>query len=345
MKTSFFEYTLPESLIAQCPVDPADHSRLCAVDRASGQWTHDFFYSLPFRLSAEDVLVFNNTQVLHARLFATRESGGQVEILLIRPETQMTWAVFLKPAKRVRIGERLTIAPDFFGVVSDKQIEPGIHRMVFHSDRPFLEAIRLYGQMPLPPYITPRSASEFQNLSDRYQTVFAESPGAVAAPTAGLHFMPRTLEALRTQGVQLEKVTLHVGPGTFQPIQTEDVAAFDIHREFYQLDSDTARRLTAAKAQGKRLIAVGTTAARVLQTCWTGSEFIPGDGWTRLYIYPGGPELTAIDGLLTNFHLPRSSLLVLVSAFAGTALTRQIYEEAVRLRYRFFSFGDCMLIL
>jgi len=342
-----FDYHLPPELVAAYPAEPRDAARLMVVDRERGTLTHATFRELPDFLTAADFLVVNDTRVFPARLRGVKESGGRVELLLHHlpvPENGADPRVgrvdagyrgrHLRPGQRLRFGEGLegeVLALPRPGVAEVRLLAQG---------GGVVEAVMALGEVPLPPYIK-RQPTPVDRES--YQTVFARKPGAVACPTAGLHFTPRVLQALAEKGVERAAVTLHVGPGTFTPVRTRDYTAHVLAPEYYELSEETARRLTAAKAAGKRLLAVGTTTVRVLETCGGAAGFTPGRGWCDLYIYPGY-RFQAVDRLLTNFHLPRSTLLLLVCAFAGRELILEAYEEAVRRRYRFYSYGDCMLI-
>lgn len=355
MRTDEFDYELPPELIAQAPVEPRDAARLMVVDRESGRLEHRHFRDLPEYLESGDLLVHNESRVVPARLFARKPSGGRVEILLLRPRSEMTWEVLVR-GRRIRPGLRLRLlrGPDGAEVDAEAEVieqgERGVRVVAF--DRPVFRLAEEIGQVPLPPYIR-------QPLSDpeRYQTVYARTPGSVAAPTAGLHFTPELLLRLRDMGVRSVFVTLHVGLGTFQPVHEERVEDHKLHAEYGSLRPEVAEEVNRAKLEGRRVVAVGTTSVRVLETAAlralegrTGAESCPWrvvaafEGETDLFIYPGF-RFRAVDALITNFHLPRSTLLMLVAAFSGKQLVDRAYREAIRLRYRFFSFGDAMLIL
>ncbi len=356
MRTDAFDYTLPPELIAQEPVEPRDHSRLMVVDRSSGAISHHHFYDLPSLLQPGDVLVANDSRVIPARLFARKPTGGRVEILLLTRRDERTWEVLVR-GHRVRPGLvlRLEKAPAITGEVLD--ITPAGGRVIRFS-QPLNGVLPQVGQVPLPPYI-----HKPLDNPDRYQTVYARRDGSAAAPTAGLHFTPRLMEALAERGVTFHFVTLHVGLDTFRPITEEHVEAHRIHSEWATLDVSTAIALNRAKAEGRRIIAVGTTSMRVLESA-THPEVIQGEvgwpedtppdvprgplvpfrGWTSLYIMPGF-DFRAVGAMITNFHLPRSTLLVLVAAFMGKELMERAYAEAIRERYRFYSFGDAMFIV
>ncbi len=345
MKTSDFDYVLPQELIAQTPVELRDHSRLFVLKRASDTWEHRRFFELLDYLEKGDLLVLNDSRVLPARLRGRRAStGGRVEVLLLRSLGDRVWETLVRPGRRIRVGSTVefvaegtqgceTVTGEIIGAGDDGT------RMVRFSNEAALDEL---GQVPLPPYIhAPLSDPE------RYQTVYSKEKGSVAAPTAGLHFTRELLDKVREKGVETAFVTLHVGPGTFRPVAEEDPARHKIHAEYAVLGEDTARQLNRARTQGRRIVAVGTTAVRVLEEAAlrsAGNELAPFADWNRLLILPGH-RFQMVDALITNFHLPRSTLLMLVSAFAGHDPILSAYAEAVRQRYRFYSFGDAMLIL
>jgi S-adenosylmethionine:tRNA ribosyltransferase-isomerase len=335
VKTSDFGYDLPPELIAQTPIEPRDAARLLRLDRSSGSIAHHHFYDLPELLRPGDLLVANESRVIPARIFARKAgSGGAVEVLLLRRIDAVTWQALVR-GHRLRVGTRLEVRSDLQAEIVEQQ--PGGERLI-RFDQPIDTQLNDLGVMPLPPYI-----HEKLNDPERYQTIYSHTPGSAAAPTAGLHFTPELLARLTARGIQLAFVTLHVGLDTFKPVETEDIEQHHIHTEYIQIDKATAAQVRQAKADGRRVIAVGTTSVRVLETsARCGLQAFSGD--TDLYIYPGF-EFKVLDGLITNFHLPRSSLLMLVSAFAGKERIDRAYAEAIRLRYRFFSFGDAMLIL
>jgi S-adenosylmethionine:tRNA ribosyltransferase-isomerase len=335
VKTSEFDYHLPPELIAQTPIEPRDAARLLQLDRSTGSIEHRRFYDLPDLLRPGDLLVANESRVIPARLFAHKAgTGGAVEILLLRRIDAVTWQALLR-AHRLHVGSRIEVRPDLSAEVVETS-DTG--ERVLRFNQPIDEQLNELGVMPLPPYIhAPLRDPE------RYQTVYAHTPGSAAAPTAGLHFTPRLLAQLRERDIQMIHVTLHVGLDTFKPVETEDVEAHHIHAEYMEVTEEVAAQIRAAKAEGRRVIAVGTTSVRVLETLGQGglSAFV---GDTRLYIYPGY-QYRVVDGMITNFHLPRSSLLMLVSAFVGKQNLDRAYAEAIVQRYRFYSFGDAMLIL
>lgn len=341
MKLSDFDFHLPEELIAQTPVEPRDASRLLVVDRNGGALTHRHFRDLPDYLRSGDVLVVNETRVMPARLMGAREgSGGAIEVLLLKRVDRDRWETLVKPGKKARPGQRIIFGDGALVGTVLESTEVGGRIIEFTYEGVFEEVLDRLGQMPLPPYITERLED-----AERYQTVFARERGSAAAPTAGLHFTPELLACLEAMGVKVHKVLLHVGLGTFRPVQVEDVLTHRMHSEFYTVTPETASALNAARAAGGRLFAVGTTTVRTLETV-TGEDgqIQPGEGWTDIFIYPGY-RFRAVDAMITNFHLPKSTLLMLVSAFAGREAILNAYEEAVRERYRFFSFGDAMLLL
>jgi S-adenosylmethionine:tRNA ribosyltransferase-isomerase len=337
MNTSDFDYPLPPELIAQAPAEPRDQSRLLVLRRCDGSMEHHRFSEIVEFLRASDVLVLNDTRVIPARLRGHKSSGGRVEILLLRRLEPGLWEALVRPSKRIAVGERVEVGTAFVEVLDRK--EEGV-RIVRFADEALVESL---GQVPMPPYI-----HHYRGDRERYQTVYSREKGSVAAPTAGLHFTPRLLERIREKGVDLVFVTLHVGLDTFRPIREEDPRQHRIHHEFGVLGLDAAGRLARARAEGRRIICVGTTAVRLVEQAALKSErpvdVNPFQGWVDLFILPGH-RFRLVDAMITNFHLPRSTLLMLVSAFAGQDLVRQAYAEAVRERYRFYSFGDAMLVL
>ncbi len=341
MRASDFDYDLPARLIAQTPAEPRDSARLLVLDRATGALKHHVFRDLPALLRPGDVLVANNSRVLPARLRGRRaESGGAVEALLLREDAPDEWTALVRPGRRVRRGERLVFGEGRLTAEVLDVLEGGERRIrLTAAEGTVRDAIHVVGATPLPPYIHAPLADP-----ERYQTVYARDEGSVAAPTAGLHVTPALQEALRDGGIAMRYVTLHVGAGTFKPMQSEDVAEHRMHAEWAELDAETAAYLAAARVEGRRIIALGTTTVRVLETAAAGGEIKPFDGWTDIFIKPGH-IFHAVDAMITNFHLPRSTLLLLVSAFAGKGLIDRAYAEAIARAYRFYSFGDAMLIL
>lgn len=338
-----FDYDLPPELIAQQPTERRGDSRMMVVRRREGTIEHARFEAFPELMSAGDLLVLNDTRVIPARAWGKR-GEADVEFLFVREIEPGIWEALCRPARKVRDGERIVFAPGIDAVVAGEGAE-GLRTLRF--GRPdVLAVLREVGYAPLPPYIKrPKGREDLRSRDlERYQTVFARKDGAIAAPTAGLHFTPRVLSGVRKRGVEVRRVTLEVGVATFQPVRAERVEDHRMLEERYEVSPAAARAINAAKAEGRPVIAVGTTVVRTLESAAGKGGVRPGKGATSLFIRPGY-EFKAVDRLLTNFHLPKSTLLMLVSAFAGTDLIRQAYSEAVRERYRFFSYGDCMLIL
>jgi S-adenosylmethionine:tRNA ribosyltransferase-isomerase len=337
MRASDFDYDLPEELIAQAPLERRDQSRLFVLHRSSGKFEHSHFSDLANYLRPGDLIAFNDSKVIPARLHGmNRETGGKFELLLLHEVTLNDGWVMMRPGKRARVGTEIAISGEITATVMEINTEG--HRRVRFSGVPnILDALPSIGETPLPPYIKrPADAAD----AERYQTVFAQHRGSVAAPTAGLHFTPEIFQKLRDRGVQTAFVTLHVGFGTFAPVKSEKIEEHTMHEERFVIRDETARAIALAKRERRRVIAVGTTTLRVLES--TAGK--AGDGRTNIFILPPF-EFKMVDALLTNFHLPRSTLLMLVSAFAGRELVLSAYAEAVRQRYRFFSYGDAMLIL
>ncbi len=335
MKTSDFDYYLPPELIAQTPIEPRDAARLLQLDRSSGAIGHHHFYDLPRLLRPGDLLVANESRVIPARIFAHKaKTGGAVEILLLRRIDEVTWQALLR-AHHVHLGTRIEVRPDLVAEVIETSASG---ERVLRFNQPIDARLNELGVMPLPPYIhAPLHDPE------RYQTVYSHTLGSAAAPTAGLHFTPRLLEQLRERDIHMIHVTLHVGLDTFKPVESEVVEEHHIHTEYMEVIEEVAAQVRQAKADERRVIAVGTTSVRVLETIGEhGTSAFMGD--TRLFIYPGYPY-RVVDGMITNFHLPKSSLLMLVAAFAGKANIDRAYAEAIDQKYRFYSFGDAMLIL
>ena len=341
MNTADFDFHLPEELIAQTPLEKRDSSRLLIVDRETGQFSDQHFDNIIDQLEPGDALVMNNTRVLPARLYGTKtKTGGHVELLLLKNTQGDFWEVLAKPAKRLRVGSRVSFGDGRLTATVTEELEHGGRIVCFDYQGIFLEVLESLGEMPLPPYI-------HEKLEDRerYQTVYAKENGSAAAPTAGLHFTEELLDKIAEKGVKLVYLTLHVGLGTFRPVSVDNLEEHEMHSEFYSLSEEAAETLRQVKANGHRIIAVGTTSIRTLETI--GSKFngqIQADsGWTNIFIKPGY-QWKIVDAFSTNFHLPKSTLVMLVSAFAGRQLTLQAYEHAIAERYRFFSFGDAMFI-
>ncbi|MBS4913936.1 MAG: tRNA preQ1(34) S-adenosylmethionine ribosyltransferase-isomerase QueA [Veillonella sp.] len=339
MKVTDFDYELPEELIAQHPVEPRDSSRLMILDKESGEVSHvAHFYEIIDQFTDNDVLVFNDTKVIPARLYGHREgSGGKVEVLLLSPCGENRWECLVKPGKKCPIGQTIVFDDRLKGEVVDKTSFGG--RIIqFEANGVFDDIIQEIGEMPLPPYIHEKLEDK-----DRYQTVYAREKGSAAAPTAGLHFTPELLERLKAKGVTLAFVTLHVGLGTFRPVSVDTIEDHEMHSEYYVVTQETADLINNAKAAGKRIIAVGTTSVRTLESATKDGKVQAGHDWTQIFIYPGY-QYKIVDALVTNFHLPQSTLLMLISALAGREHCLAAYKEAVEQRYRFFSFGDAMFI-
>ncbi|NGP43432.1 tRNA preQ1(34) S-adenosylmethionine ribosyltransferase-isomerase QueA [Bacillaceae bacterium SIJ1] len=342
MKVTDFDFHLPEHLIAQHPLKERTSSRLLVLDRETGETVDGQFVDLLRYVKKGDCLVFNESRVLPARLFGEKaDTGGHAELLLLKETGQPDqWEVLAKPARRIKKGTVLTFGEGLLRCECDEVLEEGKRLMTFTYKGVFLEILESLGTMPLPPYIKERLDDP-----DRYQTVYAKESGSAAAPTAGLHFSQPFLEQLKNAGVKLAFLTLHVGLGTFRPVSVDSIEEHHMHSEFFDLNEETAELLNATRQEGGRIIAVGTTSARTLETIAdeTGT-FAASSGWTSIFIYPGY-EFRGIDGLLTNFHLPKSTLLMLVSAFSSREHVLNAYKEAVAKEYRFFSFGDAMLMM
>jgi S-adenosylmethionine:tRNA ribosyltransferase-isomerase len=341
LKTADFDYHLPDELIAQTPLQDRSSSRLLVLDRRGEIVKHDVFSNLSAHLVKGDVLVFNDTKVLPARLIGLkRETRATIEVLLLKDEGHDVWETLVKPARRIRVGTVVGFGDGRLEAQCVAIGEEGIRKFRFRYQGIFLEVLDRLGEMPLPPYI-----HEQLQDKDRYQTVYAKESGSAAAPTAGLHFTSELFEQLKANGIELAFLTLHVGLGTFRPVAVDDVSTHKMHAEYYRLDAATATRLQAAKDEGRKIVAVGTTTTRTLETIVRDhGRFVEAGGWTDIFIYPGF-AFRAIDGLITNFHLPKSTLLMLVSALCSKEAILRVYAEAVMEKYRFFSFGDAMLFL
>lgn len=340
MKTSDFDYYLPEELIAQTPVYPRDASRMLVYDRAKDKVYHKHFYDLVDFLKEGDLLVRNNTKVLPARMFAFTANGGKVEVLLLKRFNLTEWEVLVKPGKKAKPGAKLTVNEQLSLEVLSTIEESGSRRVKFYFDGVFEDIISKVGEMPLPPYITEKLKDQ-----SRYQTVYAKTDGSAAAPTAGLHFTDELIEKLKSKGVEFIDVLLHVGLGTFRPVKTEDILSHHMHSEYYEVDEVAAEKINRAKREGRRVIAVGTTSVRTLESAADENGFIrPVKGNTEIFIYPPY-KFKCVDALITNFHLPKSTLLMLVSSLSTREKMLEIYKTAVDEKYRFFSFGDACLIL
>jgi S-adenosylmethionine:tRNA ribosyltransferase-isomerase len=342
MKVDLFDFDLPEELIAQVPLKNRTDSRLMVLDKKTGAIEHTIFKNIKDYLRKGDCLVLNDTRVLPARLFGVKkDTGAKIEILLLKQLDNDRWETLVKPAKRVKEGTEIDFGDGLLKAVCTGASEHGGRVLQFDYEGIFYEVLDKLGEMPLPPYI-----KEQLDDRERYQTVFAREPGSAAAPTAGLHFTDSLLEEIKGLGVHIAFITLHVGLGTFRPVSVEDVLEHDMHSEFYMVTDSTANLLNEVRSSGGRIITVGTTSTRTLETIASANsgKFIGGSGWTNIFIYPGY-EFKAIDGMITNFHLPKSTLIMLVSALAGRENVLRAYNTAVSERYRFFSFGDAMLIL
>lgn len=340
MKLSDFNYELPEELIAQDPLEKRDNSRLMVLHRTTGEIEHKHFYDIIDYLNPGDCLVVNNTKVIPARLMGVKEeTGASIEVLLLKRKEEKVWETLVKPGKKARVGARISFGDGLLvGEVIDV-VEEGNRLIRFEYDGIFEEILDQLGQMPLPPYITHQLQDK-----NRYQTVYAKHDGSAAAPTAGLHFTEELLQKIEKKGIRIAKVTLHVGLGTFRPVKEENVLDHHMHSEFYMVDEEAARIINETKAAGGRVISVGTTSTRTLESVAEPDGHIPvKSGWTDIFIYPGY-QFKAVDCLITNFHLPESTLIMLVSALADRETILHAYETAVQEKYRFFSFGDAMFI-
>lgn len=341
MKTSDFNYELPKELIAQDPLTDRDSSRLLVLDKKTGKTSHRHFTDIREYLKPGDCLVINDTKVIPARLIGSREgTGAQIELLLLERKENDVWETLVKPGRKAKPGTRISFGGGLLTGEVLEVAEEGNRLVHFEYEGIFEEILDRLGQMPLPPYITHQLEDK-----DRYNTVYAVHEGSAAAPTAGLHFTPKLLEEIQKQGVDIAPITLHVGLGTFRPVKAEDVAGHHMHSEFYHIDEAAAEKINRAKENGKRVICVGTTSCRTIESAADeNGRLKPASGWTDIFIYPGY-SFKVLDCLITNFHLPESTLVMLVSALAGRENVLEAYEEAVRERYRFFSFGDAMLVV
>ena len=341
MKTSDFYYDLPKELIAQDPLEDRSSSRLLVLDKETGAFSHHVFKEITEYLHEGDCLVINDTKVIPARLIGSKvETNAKIEVLLLKRKENNVWETLVKPGKKAKVGAKISFGDGLLmGEVIDV-VEEGNRLIKFDFDGIFEEILDQLGQMPLPPYITHQLEDK-----NRYQTVYATHTGSAAAPTAGLHFTKELLEKVKEKGVNIAHVTLHVGLGTFRPVKVDDVESHHMHSEFYIVEEDQAKLINDTKKAGKRVIAVGTTSCRTLESA-TGEDGIlkAGSGWTEIFIYPGY-HFKMIDALITNFHLPESTLVMLVSALAGKENIMHAYEVAVQEKYRFFSFGDAMIII
>ena len=340
MKTADFDYELPQELIAQDPLEQRDSSRLLILDKKTGERTHRIFHDIIDYLHEGDCLVINNTKVIPARLIGEREgTGGKVEVLLLKRKTDNVWETLVKPGKKARPGMRLSFGGGLLHAEVQEVVDAGNRLIRFEYEGIFEEILDQLGQMPLPPYITHQLKDK-----NRYQTVYAKYEGSAAAPTAGLHFTEELLQQIQEKGVKIARVTLHVGLGTFRPVKVDDVTQHHMHTEFYHVSQEAADIINETKKQGGRVICVGTTSCRTIESAADGQGVVQAtEGDTDIFIYPGY-QFKVLDCLITNFHLPESTLLMLVSALAGKENIMAAYKEAVEMKYRFFSFGDAMFI-
>jgi S-adenosylmethionine:tRNA ribosyltransferase-isomerase len=345
---SSYQYELPEELIAQIPVVPRDRSRLLVIEPTEG-YQHRHFYEIDELLEPGDLLVFNNTRVIPARIYGRKTTGATVEILLVSEREHNCWLALVKPGRKLKLGTKIVFTTrnaassiaELTATIISRDDATGGRLLQFElpPDVPLLQVLSDFGEVPLPPYITAREADP-----EQYQTVYATVPGAVAAPTAGLHFTPELLDRLTAKGVDRTEVTLHVGVGTFRPVEAEDITAHQMHQEWLEISPESIAQIAATKAAGHKVYAVGTTAVRALETAAREGKLEPFTGETNIFIYPGY-QWQVVDGLITNFHLPGSSLMMLVSALIGRQRLLDLYQIAIGERYRFYSFGDAMLIL
>ncbi|MDK9865503.1 MULTISPECIES: tRNA preQ1(34) S-adenosylmethionine ribosyltransferase-isomerase QueA [Staphylococcus] len=341
MDIEAFDYHLPEALIAQTPLKNRDESRLLVLGRQTGDIEHKHFKDVIDYLDKGDTLVLNDTRVMPARLFGLKEeTGAKVEMLMLTQISGNDWEVLLKPAKRIKVGNKLTFGDGKIVAECIEELNQGGRIMRLHYEGILQERLDELGEMPLPPYIKERLDDQ-----DRYQTVYAKASGSAAAPTAGLHFTDELLNRIKAKGINIVFITLHVGLGTFRPVSVDNIDDHEMHSEYYQMDQETAELLNETKSKGHRVISVGTTSTRTLETIMQTNEiFKAQSGWTDIFIFPGY-TFKAIDGLITNFHLPKSTLVMLVSAFSSRDYILNAYQQAVKSEYRFFSFGDAMLII
>ncbi|MFB2010221.1 tRNA preQ1(34) S-adenosylmethionine ribosyltransferase-isomerase QueA [Flintibacter sp. P01028] len=340
MKTSDFNFELPEELIAQTPLERRDSSRLLTLDKNTGAVGHHHFYDLPDFLRPGDCLVLNDSRVLPARLIGHRPTGGTCEVLLLVDRGEGCWECLVRPGKKLRTGAQIIFGQGQLTATIERELEDGKRLVQFHYQGIFLEILEELGKMPLPPYIK----AELEN-QERYQTVYSKVVGSAAAPTAGLHFTPELLDNIQEMGVKVCYVTLHVGLGTFRPVKAEDIRDHEMHSEFCMISQETADIINETKRNGGRVICVGTTSCRTIESfAAEDGTMTQRSGWTNIFIYPGY-RFKVLDALVTNFHLPQSTLIMLVSALAGHEHVLNAYQEAVKEKYRFFSFGDAMLIL
>lgn len=340
MKITEFDYYLPEELIAQEPAPKRDISKLMVLPKNGGNPEHTLFKDITKYIDSRDVLVVNNTKVIPARLWGTKKgTGTKIEVLLLTQRDDYTWEALVRPGRRVPPGTDIIFGEGLYGTV-EAIAEEGCRIIKFHYQGDFARILDRFGIMPLPPYI--KKQPEDPN---RYQTIYAHLPGSAAAPTAGLHFTPELMQEIKNKGTDIRTVLLHVGIGTFRPVKVGDISRHHMHAEYYEISTETAQAINDTRTRGGRVIAVGTTTTRCLETAGQEDGTVqPGAGWTDIFIYPGY-RFKVIDGIITNFHLPRSTLLMMISALVGRERLLEAYAEAVRMRYRFFSFGDAMIII
>jgi len=345
MHISEFDYELPEELIAQQPLERRDASRMLLLKRETQSWKDAKFTEFPEYISANDVVVVNNTRVFPARLIGQRDpSGGRVEVLLIRELEPADWEALVRPAHRLKPGDRIRFGDSGLGAEVAESSTNGMRRLRFEANQPLETLLEEVGKTPIPPYIKRPEGTTLED-SERYQTIFAQEKGAIAAPTAGLHFTPQVLETLRSRGANVVEITLHVGYGTFEPVRVDRVEQHSVGSEFFEISEGAARVINQGRTGGGRIVAIGTTTTRALESAVNPDGVVdPGKGQTTLTITPGH-KFQVVDSLLTNFHLPRSSLLLLVAAFAGRDFTLAAYRYAVEQRFRFYSYGDCMFVI
>ena len=341
MRTKDFYYDLPENLIAQVPLKDRTSSKLMLLDKKTGEVKHEIFKNILNYIQKDDVIVFNNTRVLPARLYGVKkDTGANIEILLLKRIELNKWQVLVKPAKRVKIGSVVTFGDNLLNMNVLKEYDEGIRDVEFSYNGVFEDIIASIGYMPLPPYIKEKLEDK-----ERYQTVYSKINGSSAAPTAGLHFTEDLLQQLKDKGVQIEYVTLHVGLGTFRPVKADKIENHTMHSEFYKIDVDTAQRLNTAKKQGKKIIAVGTTSVRTLESAVNDEQMLEKlEDNTNIFIYPPY-NFKFVDSIITNFHLPESTLIMMISAFSGKENVFKAYQNAIENEYRFFSFGDAIFII
>ena len=340
MKTDEFNFNLPEDLIAQHPIAKRDDSKMLMLNRSTGDIEHKRFYEITENIETGDTLVLNDTKVIPARLYGKKKNtGGRVEVLLVAEEQEKTWLVMARPAKKLKVGTEVLFKEGLLQGIVVEERQEGLRLIKFSYTGDFYKLLDQLGEMPLPPYI----GETLQN-PDRYQTIYSKNKGSVAAPTAGLHFTEDVLQALKDKDINIVYITLHVGLGTFKPVEAENIRDHKMHSEFYHISSEVADIINQTRINGKKIIGVGTTSCRTLESIANEDGIIQaGSGWTDIFIYPGY-KFKGIDGLITNFHLPKSTLIMLVSAFAGRENTMKAYKEAIEQKYRFYSFGDAMFI-